>query len=235
MKAPPSFAIHFSHAYEDENKEKIVAMFSGWPPSDSKDFLGAWGGFAPIFDGIPITNLWRLDIPIPKEEGENDETLEAELSVARGSANVCTEHPLVHPNFQTRKVKNVYATVSNVVGDSTAPTGYVRLSVEDGSPNFLRDGERNEEVDAFWLGTRRFVGEPLIVPKKNGDPENEKDAFLLGMVYDAVRDRSFVAVFDLEKDLANGPVCQLWLKSRVPHGLHGCFAEDEEVKTSWFC
>lgn len=235
----PNFSIHFSHAYEEEKEEtngekKIVAMFTGWPPNDSKDFLGAWGGFSPIFDVIPETFLWRLEIDLQATSPNNQH--EIRLSIARGSMNVCTEHPLVHPNFNIRKAMNVYATASNLVGDSTAPTGYVRLSVEDGSSEPLTPGERNEDADAYWFGTRYFVGEPLVVPKDGGDMENEREAYLLGTVFDAVRNKSFVAVFDLEdRDLSEGPICKLWLKSGTPHGLHGCFALDDEGSSSLFC
>ena len=42
VEVPPCFSIHFSHAYEDEDTGNLVSFFSGWPPSDEKDFLGAW-------------------------------------------------------------------------------------------------------------------------------------------------------------------------------------------------
>jgi all-trans-8'-apo-beta-carotenal 15,15'-oxygenase len=44
VEVPACFSIHFSHGYEDEETGNIVTYFSGWPPSDSTDFLGAWGG-----------------------------------------------------------------------------------------------------------------------------------------------------------------------------------------------
>jgi all-trans-8'-apo-beta-carotenal 15,15'-oxygenase len=44
VSVPPCFSIHFSHAYEDDKTGNIVSFFSGWPESDAKDFLGAWGG-----------------------------------------------------------------------------------------------------------------------------------------------------------------------------------------------
>ena len=90
----------------------------------------------------------------------------------------------------------------------------------------LTEGEVNEQVEAFWFGSRYFVGEPLVVPKKGGDPKNEDDAYLLGMVNDAAKKKSFVAVFDLARDLKEGPVCKLWMKSSIPPGFHGCFAEE---------
>ena len=243
IDVPPVFSIHFPHAYEDEENEKLVCMCSGWPPNDSKDFLGAWGGFAPVYDGIPATFLWRLEIPMNHSTNSgstidnNTKSNMVELSIAKGCANACVEFPVVHPNFRTRKTKYVYSTISNVVGDSSAPTGYARLNVEDGNEEELKlnIGQRNEEIDAFWLGTRVFAGEPLVIPKHDGDLERETDAYLLGMIFDATREKSAVAVFDLEKNLADGPVCTLWLKSGVPHGLHGCFAKDDNGSSSWFC
>ena len=156
------------------------------------------------------------------------------LDIAPGSSNACVEHILVHPNFATRPAENVYATISNVIGDSTAPTGYCKLKVESGSRKVLAEGEANEQVEAFWFGSRCFVGEPLVVPKKGGDPENEDDAYLLGTVKDAAKDKTFIAVFDLARDLKEGPVCKLWTKSAIPHGIHGCFAE-EAGGPSVFC
>jgi len=228
VEVPACFSIHFSHAYEDEETGNLVAMFSGWPPSDSKDFLGAWGGFAPLFSVIPPTNIWKLEID-PKTKKC------VHLGIAPGAANVCAEHPLVHPNFNTKKVNYVYAVASNVIGDSTAPCGYCKLRVEDGGEYMLPEGERNEDVDAWWFGTRYFAGEPLIVQKDGSDPNDETAAYLIGMVQDSVKDRSAVAVFDLERDLKEGPVSILWLKSSVPHGLHGCFAKDTKGSSSFFC
>ena len=225
---PPCFSIHFSHAYEDSGTGNLVSIFSGWPPSDAKDFLGAWGGFAPVFNQIPQTYLWRLEID-PRTGSTVD------LSIAPGCQNVCAEHPVVHPNFQTKRAMNSYAVVSNVVGDSSAPCGYTRLRVEDGSTQPLQVGERNTLVDCFWFGSRFSCGEPLIVPKAGADLNDETAAYLLGMVQDGVKAKSFVAVFDLNQPLKAGPVCKLWLKSALPHGLHGCFDPSSDARTSYFC
>jgi all-trans-8'-apo-beta-carotenal 15,15'-oxygenase len=228
VEVPPCFSIHFSHAYEDEKTGNIVSFFSGWPPSDSKDFLGAWGGHSPLFSDIPPTFIWRLEID-PKAKKCVD------LNIAPGAKNVCAEHPLVHPNFNTKRAQYVYAVASNLIGDSTAPCGYCKLKVEDGSSISLEPGVKNTEVDAYWFGTRCFAGEPLIVPKKGSNLQDENAAYLLGMVNDCVRDRSAVAIFDLERDLKEGPVAMMMLKSSVPHGLHGCFAKDENGSSSVFC
>lgn len=156
-------------------------------------------------------------------------------AIAPGAANLCAEHPLVHPNFNTKKAKYSYAVASNVIGDSSPPCGYAKIEVEDGSEEPLTRGEKNRDIDAYWFGTRYFAGEPLIVPKRNSDPNDETSAYLLGMVQDSAKDRSGVAIFDLEKPLKSGPVSMMWLKSSVPHGLHGCFAESGNGSKSVFC
>ena len=228
VEVPPCFSIHFSHAYEDPETGNIVSFFSGWPESDSKDFLGAWGGFAPNFAIIPPTLYWKMEIDPKLKKCVH-------LGVAPGSSNACAEHPLVHPSFNTKKAKYVYAVASNLTGDSTAPCGYAKLKVEDGETKSLMIGEKNNDIDAYFFGTRYFAGEPLIVPKYNADLNNEEAAYLLGMIYDAVKDKAGVSIFDLEKEVRDGPVAILWLKSSVPHGLHGCFTSDEKGSSSVFC
>lgn len=228
VEVPPCFSIHFSHAYEDPESGNLVSYFSGWPPSDSKDFLGAWGGFAPYFAVITQTFIWKLVIdPISKKC--------VSLDIAPGSLNACAEHPLVHPNFSTKKAEYVYAVGSNVVGDSSAPCGYVKLRVEESDDRSFKVGEKNTDIDAYWFGSRFFAGEPIIVPKAGSNPDIETEAYLLGMVQDSVKDRSAVAIFDLDRDLKEGPVAMLWLKSSIPHGLHGCFSAEGEGASSVFC
>ena len=160
-----------------------------------------------------------------------------DLRVSPGAENVCCEHPVVHPNFVTRDATFSYAQCCNAIGDASAPMGLAKFRLDGGAkaqPN-LKPGDINDQVDVFWLSPRQFSGEPLVVPKRGGDSENEKEAYLLGLVYDSVEDRSSIMVFDLEKDLKEGPVAQLWLKTALPHGLHGCFSPDASVQTSSFC
>ena len=228
VELPAWFSIHCSHAYEDEITGNIVAYYTGWPPSDESTFLGAWGGFAPDFGIVPVSYLWRIEID-PKARKC------VSFDVAPGSANACVEHAVVHPNFSGKKCEHVYACAGNVVGDCSAPNGVVRLNVESGSTRKLQPGEFNHEIDAYWYGTRTCTDEPLVAPKHGGNINNEKEAYLLQMVKDAVEDKSYLAVFDLERELRKGPVCKVWLKNAVPHGLHGCFAPNGGGRPSYFC
>lgn len=226
---PACFSIHFSHGYEDEKTGNIVSYFSGWPPSDSESFLGAWGGFAPDYNKIPPTYYWRMEI-------DTDSKKCVDLRVSPGHENMCVEHPVVHPNVQTEDATFAYAQCCNKVGDSSAPMGYAKLRLDGKAPVQLnmKMGVSNDEVDVFWVGSRRFAGEPLVIPKQ-GSSGKETEAYLLGLVYDAVRDQSSLMVFDLEMDLKRGPICTIWLKTALPHGLHGCFSPDTSARTSYFC
>lgn len=227
---PACFSIHFSHGYEDERTGNIVSYFSGWPPNDSKSFLGAWGGFAPDYNQIPPTYYWRMEIDPKSQEC-------VDLRVSSGSENMCVEHPVVHPNFQTKAPKFAYTQCCNAVGDSSGPMGYSKLRLDGGAPAqpHLKLGDKNEEVDVYWIGSRRFAGEPLVVPKRGVNLEDEDEAYLLGLMYDAVKHKSSLVIFDLKRDLKKGPVCTIWLKTALPHGLHGCFSPEKEVKSSCFC
>ncbi|KAL7535303.1 hypothetical protein ACHAXR_006402 [Thalassiosira sp. AJA248-18] len=227
---PACFSIHFSHGYEDNKTGNIVSYFSGWPPNDSGSFLGAWGGFCPDYEKIPPTFYWRMEIDRTTKQC-------VDLRVSPGAENIGSEHPVVHPNFQTRDATHAYVQCSNAIADASAPLGYAKLRLDGAAivQPYLKMDEKNDDVDVYWIGSRRFAGEPLVIPKRGGNPEREEDAYLLGLVYDAVKDKSCLMVFDLEKDLKEGPVCTLWLKTALPHGLHGCFAPDPSVQTSCFC
>jgi len=225
---PACFSIHFSHGYEDEKTGNIVSYFSGWPPSDSESFLGAWGGFAPDYNKIPPTYYWRIEI-------DPDTQKCTDLRVSPGHENMCVEHPVVHPYVQTKDATYAVAQCCNKIGDASAPMGFAKMRLDGTAPvkpNWQM-GDANDEVDVFWVGSRRFAGEPLVIPKQGSTDENE--AYLLGLVFDAVRDQSCLMVFDLGNDLKDGPVCTIWLKTALPHGLHGCFSPDIDVNTSCFC
>ena len=146
-------------------------------------------------------------------------------------------------SFHKKKAKYVYTAAANVVGDTSPLSGFARHKADstpsstdkESKTSSLKPGERNEDIDVFFFGTRYFCGEPLVVPKTGGDRNNETEAYLLGMAHDSARDNSFLAVFDLERPLADGPVCKLWFKGSIPHGLHGCFDPNSDGKTSYFC
>ena len=143
----------------------------------------------------------------------------------------------VVPNFVTKDAVFSYAQCCNIIVDASTPSGYSKFRIDGTAPaqSHLKQGQRNEEVDTYFVGPRRFTGEPLVIPKKGGNIDREEDAYLVGLVYDSVEDRSSLVVFDLERELKEGPVCTVWLKTALPHGLHGCWSPDDTARTSSFC
>ena len=85
------FTIHFSHAHEDTN-DRIVCYTSGWPPANTTEFLGAWGGEAPDFSCIPPARLWRTELDLRTGTCISH-------AVVKGLENCCIEHPHVHPAY----------------------------------------------------------------------------------------------------------------------------------------
>ena len=63
-------------------------------------------------------------------------------------------------------------------------------------------------------------------PRKRPPPVvDEADVWVAAMMFDADAGRSGLAILNGD-DLEAGPVCKLWLKSAVPHGLHGSFTPE---------
>lgn len=72
--------------------------------------------------------------------------------------------------------------------------------------------------DYWYAEGNIFVGEPMPITKRNGDP----GSWLLNLFYDAGNKRTSLAIFDSEK-VANGPVARVHLRYPVSYGLHNWF------------
>ena len=76
LDCPPWFCIHLSHATEAEDGSGLSIYGSGWPKAEPKpdgsapEFLGAWGGEAPTYDKIPVTNYWETKVGGPASRGK---------------------------------------------------------------------------------------------------------------------------------------------------------------------
>ena len=62
---------------------------------------------------------------------------------------------------------------------------------------------------------------------QNGEVAREDvaDVWIAAMMFDADAGRSCLAILNGD-DIEAGPVCQLWLRSFVPHGLHGSYTPE---------
>jgi carotenoid cleavage dioxygenase-like enzyme len=90
-------------------------------------------------------------------------------------------------------------------------------------------------------GDRRYVGEPVFVPRPEASRKSEDDGYVVVNVHDLShpeRDTCCIEILD-GLDLQSGPVCTIALQDLVPPGLHGSWSarvarvgDDESLPTS---
>lgn len=102
------------------------------------------------------------------------------------------------------------------------PTRYSWYTVFRDDPNILNPGgilrydDATGAVDEWDPGPARQSGEPLFVASDPGEGEG----WLMTYVYDARTDSSDLAIFDATH-VKRGPVAEVRMPRRVPHGFHG--------------
>jgi len=84
-------------------------------------------------------------------------------------------------------------------------------------PNGLTKLDRTTGSTRVWMADAGHQpDEALFVPF--GDAED--DGYVLSMVFDATRVRSYLGVFDATA-VERGPIARVWMPRRVPFGFHG--------------
>lgn len=83
--------------------------------------------------------------------------------------------------------------------------------------------QKSEEV-CWYPGKRKFVGEPIFVPKEGSEVEDE--GWLLVLVHDGGdRCGTELAILDAQK-IEEGPLALLRLPTYVPMGVHGSWTPE---------
>jgi all-trans-8'-apo-beta-carotenal 15,15'-oxygenase len=206
----PGFAIHCVCAFEDEGQGTVTLLFTGWKQETVESgqvkggLLGSWEGRAPLFDQIPPTLLYKTVVDVGKEKILFH-------GPVPGLENTIIEHPHINPKNEGKEVRFAWMSVGSQTGLSSPPLGYMRLDLQTG------------EQQVWMAPVHNFCEEVVVVPKGVADDEDEDDVWILATIFDSVRERSSVAVFD-GKRLEVGPVARVWLKNRLPHSLNGVFS-----------
>jgi all-trans-8'-apo-beta-carotenal 15,15'-oxygenase len=198
----PWFSIHQAFAY-DTADEGVEIYSTGWPSSGlNGNFLSSWSGYAPNFDNIAPTYLWKTTIDIQRKKIEH--------RVAPSTESHCIDHPHINPLRETQDARYIYMSYCNNIGESSPPTGYMKLDLKTGDKQY------------WWNYDLSFTEELVFVPRSNAIRED--DGYLLGMTYDHIHSgRSSLVIIDAS-EVAKGPICRLWLNHHVPHGLHGSWS-----------
>ena len=203
----PGFTIHSVNAFERNGLLELYT--SAWKSETVASgqvkggLLGSWAGTAPLFDNIPLTLLYRTVVDLKNEQL-------IEHAPVRGMESVVIEHPHIHPEVEGRPMRYMYMSLGSVEGLSSPPLGYMRLDTHTG------------EQSRWFAPLHTYCEEVVIVPKSGNIGFQEDRVWLLAMMFDAELDRSCLGIFDGE-DISKGPVSRLWLKTHLPHSLHGSF------------
>ena len=72
--------------------------------------------------------------------------------------------------------------------------------------------------DSYEFAAHEYAGEPMFAPRAGG--VDEDDGFVLVEVYDGVRQKTALVVFDARR-IETGPIARLWLSRHLPFGFHG--------------
>jgi carotenoid cleavage dioxygenase len=80
-------------------------------------------------------------------------------------------------------------------------------------------------IGEYEYGSNCFGGEPVFVPKKAERAKlDEDDGYLLTLVYDEQRSKSYLEVIDA-KTMSSDPLARIHIPERVPYGFHASFVE----------
>jgi len=217
----PYFAIHHANGLEElavgggAGEVPMIRLYTAaWPKVGAGPFLGDWGGAVPLYDDGKIAPTQLLQTTIRLfEEGASVERVVA--------VEACIDHPHVDPRFEgDHRCRYLYMSYCN----DGAPSG------SSGSPpiGWMRWDRQTGEQLVWKAPPRTFCEEVVVIPRPTAADEDAAvadaaDCWIAGMMYDADRDASCLAILNGD-DIEAGPVCRLWLSSAVPHGLHGCFS-----------
>jgi len=201
LVTPASFVFHHANAWEvDSNTLGIESICYATLPE-----VEPGADFRAVdFAALPPGQLWRFTLDLEAGTVERHRLLER-----------CCEFPSLHPARVGRDYRYLYLGVAHQPQGNAPLQGVLKLDRATGT------------TQDYSFAPRGYASEPLFVPRPGAQAED--DGWVLQMLYDAVRDRSEVAIFEAT-DLGAGPRARLLLRDRIPYGLHGCWTGDRFVR-----
>ncbi|MGB5975706.1 MAG: carotenoid oxygenase family protein, partial [Nodosilinea sp.] len=192
VETDPCFVFHHANAFEQDGQIVIDSVcYENFPSLEGSDFREV------DFDHVPAGQLWRFTIDAASER------CDVSPLVTR-----CVEFPVVHPDHQGQPYRHLFIGAAHG-SDGNAPLqSLLKLDTQTG------------ETQTWSAAPRGFTGEPLFVPRPQG--QGDDDGWVLLLMYNAERRCSDLVILD-GKDIAAGPIARLKLPHHVPYGLHGSF------------
>ncbi len=188
------FVFHHANAFEQEGLYVDSICYADFPTIDpAQDYRQV------KFSALAPGQLWRFRFDL------NTQTVERELIESR-----CCEFPVVHPDRVGRPYRYVY------MGAADAATGNAPLQA------VLKIDVSTGDRQIWSAAPHGFAGEPIFVPRPNGQAED--DGWLLTLIFNGELERSQLIIHDA-RDIRE-PLAKLSLKHHVPYGLHGSFTPE---------
>ncbi len=190
IEADAGFIFHHVNAYE-QDQEIIVDSIA----YEALTVISPEAGYKEVdFRTLSPGQLWRFRLNL------QEQTIEKQQIDTR-----TTEFPVVNPERVGRKHRYVFISTAHDANENGPLQAQMKLDHETG------------QQQIFSFAPKGFAGEPIFVPRK--DPQSEDDGWVLNLIYDAQHHRSNLIIFD-GKDISQ-PVAKLHLKHHIPYGLHG--------------
>lgn len=207
LSTETGFVFHFANAYEQEeggNRVLIVDLvkvrryYAAELKTDRSQNPCLYEN---LEERVPKSCLYRYIISIGKTEPFIFDQF------ALSSRQV--EFPGIHPDFISKRHSYIYVSTSGL-SDGVAPfQGVAKI-----------DTTQTSGAQVWIPQPFEFAGEPLFIPVPTWKKEDQ--GYLLTVVYDGSRHKSYLAVLDAQ-NVSDGPICRIDFPIHIPHGLHGCW------------
>jgi len=222
--------------------------------SASRGQTDAAGNKKPVWEtvdfatDVPMSTLWRytLDVqPLVNAGSEESKGQGAEgggkLVSRRQLSKRNLDFPSINRRVSGKRHRFVWASCGTSDSEASPPQGIIKIDTAE------EEGGAEASKEQVWMpAPHEFCGEPTFVrrsPTGSSEPgagpadapfvsggdaydTDEDDGYLVTMLVDGNADGATSLVVLDAKDLSKGPVCRVPLGTNIPHGLHGCFAED---------
>ena len=205
----PDANLQFVNAYEDEDGTIIIDAIrsdgsnNNRGSGSSSNTQWPWAKTLSAFQSMsPKKSLWRYKLhpqsgSLSKESISNDQVY----------------FGVVNSKMSGQKHRYVYGAVGALGKDVAPPQGIIKVDL------------KSNTQDYWFPEVYEFCGEPMYASREGGD-DSEDGGYILSVMYNGKDERSELVVLKAN-DIISGPIARVPIGIAVPHGYHGCFAQEE--------
>jgi all-trans-8'-apo-beta-carotenal 15,15'-oxygenase len=206
LDGPTEANLHFVNAYERGDEIIFDAILSdGSFISASKPLLWPWGRSLGEYQSVASKKSMYRYIA---------NTRTGKVVKQQLFGDQCY-FGVINQEQSSRYHRYIYMNVGSLGSEVAPPQGIARYDCESGA-------------SVEWIPERHeFCGEPMYAPRKG--KSGEDDGYVLTILYNGKRKESELVILEANA-ISEGPIARLPLGIAVPHGLFGCFTQDEDAR-----